>query len=108
MDELIFTCILSCRHGNGTEFSCRGIEICVDYFVKRGHSKITAFVPNFRKGHHSQVNRDILEKLHEKGYVVFTPSRRVGGRLVACYDDRLVTFFHIHFDLMMEIRFPVS
>lgn len=35
-------------HGGGTQFSCRGIQIAVDWFQDRGHQKVTVFVPNFK------------------------------------------------------------
>uniref|UniRef100_A0AAY4D6X9 Zinc finger CCCH-type containing 12A n=1 Tax=Denticeps clupeoides TaxID=299321 RepID=A0AAY4D6X9_9TELE len=36
-------------HGNKEVFSCRGIELAVNYFLDRGHKKITVFVPSWRK-----------------------------------------------------------
>ena len=36
-------------HGNKEIFSCRGIQIAVDWFRERGHEMITVFVPQWRK-----------------------------------------------------------
>ncbi len=36
-------------HGNKDVFSCKGIRICVNWFVSRGHKDITVFVPRWRK-----------------------------------------------------------
>jgi hypothetical protein len=36
-------------HGNKERFSCKGIKICVDWFLARGHKDITVFVPLWRK-----------------------------------------------------------
>lgn len=36
-------------HGNKDKFSCRGIQLCVDWFRSRGHKDITVFVPMWRK-----------------------------------------------------------
>ena len=36
-------------HGNKETFSCRGIQLCVDWFRARGHRDITVFVPMWRK-----------------------------------------------------------
>lgn len=36
-------------HGNKEIFSCRGIQLCVDWFRARGHREITVFVPMWRK-----------------------------------------------------------
>ncbi len=87
-----------CRHGNHQIFSCRGIEICINYFLKRGHKEITAFVPQWRTrentgaGHETR-DRHLLDELNKRGHLVFTPSRRVPGKSIVCYDDRWVDFF---------------
>jgi ribonuclease ZC3H12 len=36
-------------HGNKERFSCKGIRICVNWFVARGHKEVTVFVPSWRK-----------------------------------------------------------
>lgn len=36
-------------YGRNLQFDCRGIQIVVDYFLKRGHLKVYAFVPQFRR-----------------------------------------------------------
>ena len=36
-------------HGNKEVFSCRGIQLCVEWFRSRGHRDITVFVPMWRK-----------------------------------------------------------
>ena len=36
-------------HGNKEVFSCRGIQLAVDWFRQRGHKDITVFVPQWRK-----------------------------------------------------------
>lgn len=36
-------------HGNKEEFSCRGIQLAVDWFLDKGHKDITVFVPAWRK-----------------------------------------------------------
>ena len=40
------------HHGQWKEFSVRGIELVVRYFEARGHDKIVAFVPEYRKQLH--------------------------------------------------------
>ncbi|KAL8578122.1 hypothetical protein ACOMHN_055442 [Nucella lapillus] len=80
-------------HG-GSVFSCRGIQLVVDWFRERGHQNITVFVPMWRKEAPSRkspiTDQDLLLKLADEGVVRFTPARRVGGRRVVCYDDRYV------------------
>ena len=36
------------------------------------------------------LDQHILSKLEKQKIVVFTPSRRVGGKRVVCYDDRFI------------------
>ena len=79
-------------HGGGAEkiFSVKGIELVIDFFEKRGHKKIIAFVPQFRtKMNHSSDPRR-LESLNEKGRVIFTPSRDVDGVHINSYDDTFI------------------
>ena len=35
-------------HGKSSKFSLKGIEIVIDYFKKRGHSNVVAFLPQYR------------------------------------------------------------
>ena len=79
-------------HGGGPDkiFSVKGIELVIDFFEKRGHKKIIAFVPQFRtKMNHSSDPRR-LESLNEKGRVIFTPSRDVDGVHINSYDDTFI------------------
>nr|XP_013189785.1 unnamed protein product [Amyelois transitella] len=81
-------------HGNKEVFSCRGIEICVDWFRARGHKDIIVFVPKWRKEASRPDNpvadRDALERLERDRVLVYTPSRLVGGKRLVCYDDRYI------------------
>lgn len=36
-------------HGNKEVFSCLGIQLAVNFFLDRGHTEITVFVPSWRK-----------------------------------------------------------
>ncbi|XP_051999383.1 endoribonuclease ZC3H12A-like [Xyrauchen texanus] len=81
-------------HGNKEVFSCRGIELAVSYFLERGHRHVTVFVPSWRKEQPRPdvpiSDQHILGELERKKILVFTPSRRVGGKRVVCYDDRFI------------------
>ncbi len=81
------------RHGNGV-FSCKGIQLAVDYFKSRGHSKITVFVPAWRKETSTPdfpiTNQHILRSLEQDDHLKYTPSRRIEGRRIVCYDDRFI------------------
>uniref|UniRef100_A0A667ZS84 C3H1-type domain-containing protein n=1 Tax=Myripristis murdjan TaxID=586833 RepID=A0A667ZS84_9TELE len=81
-------------HGNKEVFSCHGIQLAVDWFVERGHHDITVFVPAWRKEQSRPdapiTDQEILRRLEKEKILVFTPSRRVQGRRVVCYDDRFI------------------
>ena len=83
-----------CSHGRRQVFSCLGIKCAVDYFAERGHKQITAFVPAWRKETNNPNNQitdpHILKELEEKGYLVFTPSRRTDRKRILPYDDRFI------------------
>ncbi|KAM6945314.1 putative ribonuclease ZC3H12C [Aplochiton taeniatus] len=81
-------------HGNKEVFSCRGIQLAVDWFLERGHHDITVFVPAWRKEQSRPdapiTDQEMLRRLEKEKILVFTPSRRVQGRRVVCYDDRFI------------------
>ncbi|XP_048834253.1 probable ribonuclease ZC3H12C isoform X1 [Brienomyrus brachyistius] len=81
-------------HGNKEVFSCRGIQLAVDWFRDRGHRDVTVFVPAWRKEQSRPdaliTDQEILRRLEKEKILVFTPSRRVQGRRVVCYDDRFI------------------
>nr|XP_057907164.1 probable ribonuclease ZC3H12C [Doryrhamphus excisus]XP_057907165.1 probable ribonuclease ZC3H12C [Doryrhamphus excisus]XP_057907167.1 probable ribonuclease ZC3H12C [Doryrhamphus excisus] len=81
-------------HGNKEVFSCQGIQLAVDWFLERGHHDVTVFVPAWRKEQSRPdapiTDQEILRRLEKDKILVFTPSRRVQGRRVVCYDDRFI------------------
>ncbi|XP_037675156.1 probable ribonuclease ZC3H12D [Choloepus didactylus] len=81
-------------HGNKEVFSCRGIQLAVDWFRDRGHTYIKVFVPSWRKDPPRADTpireQRVLEALERQGVLVYTPSRMVSGRRVVCYDDRYI------------------
>ncbi|XP_076159544.1 putative ribonuclease ZC3H12C [Alosa pseudoharengus] len=81
-------------HGNKEVFSCQGIQLAVDWFLERGHRDITVFVPAWRKEQSRPdaliTDQEFLRRLEKDKILVFTPSRRVQGRRVVCYDDRFI------------------
>ncbi|XP_051982276.1 probable ribonuclease ZC3H12C [Xyrauchen texanus] len=81
-------------HGDKEVFSCHGIQLAVDWFLERGHRDITVFVPAWRKEQSRPdaliTDQEILRRLEKEKILVFTPSRRVQGRRVVCYDDRFI------------------
>uniref|UniRef100_A0A3Q2ZGR7 Zinc finger CCCH-type containing 12A n=2 Tax=Kryptolebias marmoratus TaxID=37003 RepID=A0A3Q2ZGR7_KRYMA len=78
-------------HGNKEVFSCLGIQLAVNFFLNRGHSDVTVFVPSWRKEQPRPdvpiTDQHILRELEKKKVLVFTPSRRVAGKRVVCNDD---------------------
>nr|KAF6463593.1 zinc finger CCCH-type containing 12D [Molossus molossus] len=81
-------------HGNKEDFSCRGIQLAVDWFRERGHTYIKVFVPSWRKDPprpDSPIREQhVLEELERQAVLVYTPSRKVNGKRVVCYDDRYI------------------
>ncbi|KAM6900041.1 endoribonuclease ZC3H12A [Xenentodon cancila] len=78
-------------HGNKEVFSCLGIQLAVNFFLNRGHTDVTVFVPSWRKEQPRPdvpiTDQHILRDLEKKKILVFTPSRRVAGKRVVCNDD---------------------
>lgn len=70
---------------NNKKFSEEGIMLVTNYFQQRGHI-VKVFLPHYRRSKFSP----LLEKLYEEGIVIFTPSRRIGGRQITPYDDRYI------------------
>ncbi|KAM4693327.1 putative ribonuclease ZC3H12D [Discoglossus pictus] len=81
-------------HGHKEQFSCRGIQLAVDWFKQQGHEYIKVFVPSWRKEHPRNdapiTDQHILEDLEKSMILVYTPSRKVNGRRIVCYDDRYI------------------
>lgn len=81
-------------HGNKEVFSCRGIQLAVDWFRERGHTYIKVFVPSWRKDPPRADTpireQHVLEELARQAVLVYTPSRKVNGKRVVCYDDRYI------------------
>ena len=75
-------------------FSCRGIQLVVEHFLRRGHREIRALVPRFRRGTSDTdcptMNPEILDELEKQGFLAYTPSRYVNNKLILPYDDRFI------------------
>ncbi|XP_066932945.1 endoribonuclease ZC3H12A-like [Clytia hemisphaerica] len=89
-------------HGHKEVFSCVGLEIVVNWFKQRGHKNIIVFVPQWRqespKADCPIINQEILSQLEKEKILVFTPSRRINGRRVICYDDRYIVKYAVQTD----------
>jgi ribonuclease ZC3H12 len=77
-------------HGNNLHYSCRGIKLCAQYFSGRGHTRIVAFVPQYRHKRSESVDTYILDELQKAGILKFTPSREVEKKRYVPYDDRYI------------------
>ena len=55
---------------------------------------MTVFVPNWRKEASKPdtpiADQEVLNQLEKDGVLSYTPSRRIQGKLVQCYDDRFI------------------
>uniref|UniRef100_A0A915B224 C3H1-type domain-containing protein n=1 Tax=Parascaris univalens TaxID=6257 RepID=A0A915B224_PARUN len=85
---------IAMTHGRKEVFSCRGIRDCVQFFRDRGHTDILVFVPQFRREAARSdcpiTDQHILLELEDENVLVWTPSRRIGGRRIVCHDDRYI------------------
>ena len=63
-------------------FSARGLDICINYFLRRGHEHVIAIVPHDRIKAGQALNRDVLKRLENSGHLIFTPAMS--------YDDRYI------------------
>ncbi|KAL8194937.1 UNVERIFIED_CONTAM: hypothetical protein K2H54_040243 [Gekko kuhli] len=78
-------------HGLKKFFSCRGIAIAVEYFWRRGHRRITVFVPQWRTRRDPSVTEQhFLTQLQDVGILALTPARVVLGARIASHDDRFL------------------
>ncbi|XP_070585994.1 protein KHNYN-like [Erythrolamprus reginae] len=78
-------------HGLNQFFSCRGIALAVQYFWDRGHREVNVLVPAYRMEKDSNVKeRQFLIELHDLSILSFTPSRKIDGRGIVPYDDRMM------------------
>ncbi|XP_077206351.1 putative ribonuclease ZC3H12D [Paroedura picta] len=81
-------------HGNKEVFSCMGIQLVVDWFKNRGHKYVKVFVPSWRKESTRYDNpitdQHILETLAKQAILIYTPSRKMKGKRMVCYDDRYI------------------
>ncbi|XP_046972740.1 uncharacterized protein LOC124539396 [Vanessa cardui] len=85
------------QHTKGRIFSVKGLKICIDYFLRRGHM-VKAFVPHFRCKYGKSTDGKLLDQLERQGLVVYTPSREIQGRMVTSYDDRYIVQCAAEFD----------
>ena len=104
----LFILVLSvgcCRHGNevGTDFSVRGIKLAVEFFVARGHAKIKAFVPRFRRDEaiDDALATNTLDELERCGYLAYTPSRYIDKRLAVSNDRRFILKAAYHYNAVI-------
>ncbi|XP_013164129.1 PREDICTED: NEDD4-binding protein 1-like isoform X1 [Papilio xuthus] len=85
------------QHTMGRKFSVKGLQICIEYFTKRGHD-VTAFVPRFRCKFGKSTEPRLLDSLERSGLVVYTPSREIQGKMITSYDDRYIVQCAAAFD----------
>ncbi|XP_046396497.1 probable ribonuclease ZC3H12C [Ischnura elegans] len=87
---IIDGCNVAIAHGGNRMFSVRGLCICVEYFLRRGHTQVVALVPLHQRSKVSPQDRDVLESLKNDNHLVYTPSRFIDNRLISSYDDRYI------------------
>lgn len=94
------------EHGNGKVFSCKGLQICADYFLQRGH-QVTIWVPLWRKyrnqkPEHPIRDQDVMEQLEDQGVLKFTPARKLpSGKFFASHEDKWVLDLAVQIDAVV-------
>ncbi|OAF66413.1 hypothetical protein A3Q56_05861 [Intoshia linei] len=86
-------------YSNQRYFDARGILEATRYFYNCGHVNIKSFVPQSRlnglenENDKMEINKEsiiLIKELERLGFLILTPSRRVGMTLVKSYDDRFI------------------
>ncbi|XP_065226025.1 uncharacterized protein LOC135849486 [Planococcus citri] len=77
-------------YGNGC-FDIQGVILVIQYFIKRGHTEITCFLPaHYRHRGRTPEESHILEVYEKDGIISYTPSRKLFGKYITPYDDRFI------------------
>ncbi|XP_017777068.1 PREDICTED: probable ribonuclease ZC3H12B, partial [Nicrophorus vespilloides] len=90
-------------HSQGRNFSVRGLKICIDFFVKRGH-KVYAFVPSYRLKRNQSDNQALLMKLVDEQLVFCTSSREIFGKKICSYDDSNTNANHNFLRCLLKLK----
>lgn len=77
------------NHGPNGVFSVKGIELCLEYFEKRGF-ETKAIVPQMRLRLGKSSDPKRLEKLANDKKVLLTPCKNLPGNRSSSYDDRFI------------------
>ncbi|CAF0916109.1 unnamed protein product [Didymodactylos carnosus] len=88
---------------NSRIFSWTRLRNAIQYFQKRGHQQIVAFLPNYLRNHISNkitfleasVEKQIRDDLIQNNLLAFTPSRYLNDRRLTNYDDRVLPFMFV-------------
>ena len=83
-------CNIAMSHGRNKTFSARGISITVEFFLRRGHQKVVAFLPQDKCRGRSPEDKKLMDDMEEKGHLVYTPCRRFDNKTISSYDDTFV------------------
>lgn len=80
--------------GRREDFSWNRIDICMKYFLNRGHN-VMVFLPQYRLPvcYEKSGNEEHIKTLETKQQIIFTPSWKAEGRRITCYDDRFIVDF---------------
>ncbi|CAG9764195.1 unnamed protein product [Ceutorhynchus assimilis] len=73
-------------HGHHEQFSARGLKICIDYFLNRGHD-VRAFIPKYRLKNAESSDQKLLNELVKKKLVIITPTLFIKNQQRSPYDD---------------------
>ena len=83
-------CNVAKCHSLDKWFSVKGITITVEFFLRRGHTKVVAFLPQEKCRGRRPEEREALEKLRKAGHLIYTPSRQFNNKTITSYDDPFI------------------
>ena len=88
----------------GEKFSMWGITIVVDFFLKRGHTKVVAFLPQKKCRDQKRCDREELERLKMEKHLVYTPSRVFNNEVISSYDDTFILDYAAKYGAIVVTR----
>ena len=74
-------CNIAMYHGRNKVFSVRGIEIVLEYFLKRGHQKVVTFMPQEKSSGRSPSDRQRMEKMVEEIFQASNMVKEIPSKL---------------------------
>lgn len=85
------------RHTENGQFSVRGLEVALEYFLNKGFDA-KAVVPQFRMKRTQTDNHVKMLELEKRKLLIKTPAKDLCGKFASSYDDRFILNIAKEFD----------